>query len=282
MDRPQKLVLSNGISVLQSGIPTAFVGVGFMVFGGLALTQEGVTLIDLVLPLGALGIFWLVWIVLLLVNTLLESASTRRAINRLFVEGVWQRWQFPADEWQCLVDAEYQVRCPEAGMSVYGGVGCSTIVGIVFAAILIVGGEIYLNIAETKSTINDGDQVMPYILLLAVALVIVFAGVGLFQPLKQRRDARAYRRKATRVREPRVWFGARGVYHEALGYTSLKALEKVSDHTKSRQEIIFTIMVTAGDSDGVWSQPVAFSVPSGCEQEAAQLVRRYRQERLRD
>lgn len=283
MDRPQKLVLSNGSSALQSGVTTALVGVGFIVFGGLVFVLvQGGDLNDAVLPLGALGLFWLVWIVALLVITQIEYAITRRAINRLFAEGVWQQWQFPADEWQRLVDAEYQARCPEENKSAYSGVGCSTSVGVVFAAIVIAVGKIYINDAEKQSTIGNGDQVMTAIVFIAIAIVVVFAGAGLFQPLRQRYDARMYRRNAMRAREPRVWFGARGVYHEALGYTSLKMLEKVIDHTKSRREITFTVTMTAGGIEDVWSQPVAFPVPSGCEQEAAQLVLRYRQERLRD
>ncbi|MCJ7623453.1 MAG: hypothetical protein MUO76_08105, partial [Anaerolineaceae bacterium] len=79
--------------------------------------------------------------------------------------------------------------------------------------------------------------------------------------------------KAQRILEPRVWFGSEGVYHEFFGYTSLKELYKVS-HSKRKKTIKFTL-----DYDGDISL-LEIPVPFGYEQQAAQLVRRYRQERL--
>jgi hypothetical protein len=86
---------------------------------------------------------------------------------------------------------------------------------------------------------------------------------------------------------PHIWFASDRVYHETLGYTSLKELEKVTDQTRSRNAIKFTISVTivAGGSDyssiSTQLQHISFTVPSGCEQHASQLLHRYRQERLR-
>jgi hypothetical protein len=121
---------------------------------------------------------------------------------------------------------------------------------------------------------------MPYFWFIAIALFLFMAGVGLYQPVQQRFKAQKFKRNALRFLTPRVWFGAEGVYHEALGYTSLENLEKVSDHTRSVKTIKFTTIVDGGNESDYF-YPVSFTVPSGYEKQASQLVRRYRQERLR-
>jgi hypothetical protein len=276
MDKPEKLVL-NDESYFSMGRSGALAGIGMMIFaGGIALTQTDATLADLVLPFGALSIFWLAWVAINTIVGLIHRLSTKRDIDRFFEQEIWQHWQLRSDEWQGVVEAEYQTMCPEGGASAYIGAVYSTIAGLVVSAILVGVG---------KYVIKD-EQAMPIILICAVAVVILLAGVGLFQPIQERNKARKYRRKALRVLEPRVWFGAEGVYHEASGYTSLKELRNVNDHTKTRQTIKFTIEVTTGGGSSspmaTYHQPVSFAVPSGYEQQAARLVRRYRQERLRD
>jgi hypothetical protein len=123
-------------------------------------------------------------------------------------------------------------------------------------------------------------EVKPGMWISAVAVFLVSLGAGLFQPLIARYNANRYRRKALRVSEPCVWFAFDGVYHEALGYTSLKELEKVTDRTRSRKAIQFTLTISTDTSTS--SVPYLFSVPAGCEERAGRLVRRYRQERLRE
>ena len=139
----------------------------------------------------------------------------------MFEKEIWQRWQLRSDEWQDIVEAEYQTMCPEGGAGAYIGAVYRSIAGLVISTILVGVG---------KYAIKD-EQVMPIILICAVAVLVLFAGVGLFQPLQERNKAKKYRRKALRVLEPRVWFGAEGAYHEASGYTSLKELKNVNDHS---------------------------------------------------
>jgi hypothetical protein len=116
---------------------------------------------------------------------------------------------------------------------------------------------------------------------------LLFLGAGLIQPIQARMQARQYRRRALRVTEPRVWFGADGIYHEAFGYTSLKELVKVGDHVKTRQAIRFTTEETTSsgsDEPGptTYRLPTLFHVPSGYEEQASRLIQRYRAERLSD
>jgi hypothetical protein len=275
MNKPEDLILSNGGSYFREGCIGALAGIGVMVFvGAIALTQTDATLADLVLPMAALSVFWLSWVAINIFVGWVHYLGTKRDVNRLFEKEIWQQWQFRSDEWQRIVEAEYQTMRPESGIGAYSGALYSTIAGLVFGIFLVGIG---------KFAIKD-EQVMPIIFICAGAVVVLFAGAGLVQPLLTRRNAQRYRQKALRVREPRVWFGAEGIYHEALGYTSLKELKNVSDHIQARRTITFTTEVTVGGGDEpmtTFDQPTAFSVPSGCEQQAAQLVRRYRQERMR-
>ncbi|MBT7189899.1 MAG: hypothetical protein HN916_06875 [Anaerolineae bacterium] len=94
----------------------------------------------------------------------------------------------------------------------------------------------------------------------------------------ERYNTNRYRRKALRVVEPRVWFASDGIYHETLGHTSLKELVKVTDQTRSRKAISFTLSISTESS--TYSVALPFPVPAGCEERAGKLVRRYRQERL--
>ena len=275
MERPKKLVLDDG-SQFKVGRNTALAGFGFLivVIGGLALTHqlEGATLTDLALPIGAIGTFWLVWLAYHIIVGSIHKFNDKRDINRLFEQEIWQIWQFRSDEWQNIVEAEYQEMVSE-GEGGYIGAVYSGIMGILFSVIIIVVG---------KFVIKD-EQVMPFIFFVAAAVFLLLVGIGLFQPLQRRHVARTYRRKALRVLQPRVWYGAQGVYHETSGYTSLKELKKAS-HSKTRKTIKLTIEVTSGGGGdeimAAYNLPVSFAVPSGYEKQAAHLVRRYRQERL--
>lgn len=272
MDRPQKLILDDG-SYFSTGRNITLLGIGFLVFaGGIVLTQEGVALIDLALPLAALGAFWLAFMAIYVVVGLIHQFNDKRNINRLFEGEIWQYWQLRSDEWRGVAEAEYQEMLPEEGAGAYVGAVYSGAVGLALGAILVVVG---------RFVVKD-EQALPIIFICAAAVVLLLIAIGLFQPLHERHKASQYRRKALRVLEPRVWFGAEGVYHEARGYTSLQELIKVTDQTRSRR-VKFTIEVTTGGGDepmATFKQPVSFAVPAGYEQQAAQLVRRYRSERL--
>ena len=209
MDKPKKLVLDDG-SYFGLGCSTGLVGMAIVAFAmGLALTQAGATLKDLVLPMGALSTGMLFWVGLNAIIGFAHRFGDRLGINRLFKQDIWQVWQFRSDEWQGIVQAKYQGMRPEEGLSAYVGAVYSGIVGLVLGAILIVVGEFVVKV----------DVGFPIFTVVAVALLILMIGVGLFQPVKERWYARKYRRRSLRVQEPRFWFGPDGVYHETLGYT---------------------------------------------------------------
>jgi hypothetical protein len=276
MKKPETLILSDGEYFVQAGTSAA---IGFAILAfvlGIAVVFLDAPLADLVLPLAALSSFWIAWLGINLIIGFIHRSNDRRAINRLFQGEIWAQWQFDAAEWQQIIDAEYQSMVPEAGVGAYIGAIYSGIFGLVIATVLVVVGIF---------AIGDA-QIMPIIWVSALAVFLLLVGVGLFQPIQRRRQAQRYQDKAIRFRDPHVWFSADGIYHETLGYTSLKHLEKVTDQTKSRQAITFTVLVTTVLGSGrhaspsTHSQPISFAVPSGLEKEAAQLVRRYRQERL--
>lgn len=277
MNKPKKLVLDDGAH-FSLGCQSALGGTAIVLFTvGLAMTQSDATLRDMVLPLAALSALMLFWFALNAIIGLAHRFSDRRGINRVFKDQVWQAWQFRSGEWQRIVEAEYQQMRPEDGLGVYVGAVYAGIVGLVIGAIMI---------GVAKFVIKD-EELVPVFTIAAVALLLLMIGVGLLQPVKERWEARKHRRRALRVTEPRVWFGTDGVYHETRGYTSLKNLVDVTDQTRSRKRIKFVVEATSTfggasfSSQSVDRYPVWFRVPSGCEQQAAGLVRRYRQERLR-
>jgi hypothetical protein len=276
IDSPEELVLNDGSYFALARNSTA-IGLALLAFVcGIVLVLYDATLTDLVLPVASLSAFWIVWVAINLTIGLIYRSNDRRAIQRLFHSEIWELWQFHAPKWQGIVDAEYQSMRPEQGPGAYKGVVYSSIFGLVFAVSLVLVGKFAIK----------SPQAMPVIWISAITLFLVFLGVGLFQPIQNRRKAEGYRRKALRISEPRVWFASDGIYHESLGYTSLKHLEKVTDQSKTKNAITFIISVTTifggseHSSSSTHSQPVSFSVPSGCEQRAGQLARRYRNERL--
>ncbi len=103
-------------------------------------------------------------------------------------------------------------------MEAYVGAVYSSFFGLVFAAIMIAIGTFVIQEPQEKTILQ----------ICAVAVFLLFLGAGLFQPVLARYNARRYRHKALRVPEPHVWFTSDGIYHETLGYTSLKDLEKVT------------------------------------------------------
>jgi uncharacterized membrane protein HdeD (DUF308 family) len=270
MDRPDKLAFSDESYYHFTWGDALFI-LGFLVFCfGIVLATTDATLADLALPFAVFIAIWLMWVGLISLIAWVHRASDRRAINRMFDGEIWERWQFRAPQWQAVVDAECNLISPqERGLKAYTGAVYSSIAGVVLAAILIAVGTFVIRDPLEKTIIR----------ICAVAVFLLLLGVGLFQPIVARYNARRYRQKALRVPEPRVWFAADGIYHETLGYTSLKDLVKVIDQTRSHKSIQFTITVATDTSTD--SVPCSLPVPAGCETQAAQLVRRYRQERLR-
>jgi|GEM_PF-1893709 len=276
MNRPEKLVFSDDS---YWGLTVA--GLAFLAFGfGVVLAITDVTLADLILPLAALGGFWFVWVVFHGFIAWIHRARDRRAISRMFESEIWERWQFPAREWQAIVNAECNLIAPNCeGARAYVGAVYSSIAGFVFAAILVTVGAFAIQDPLGKTIFR----------ICAVAVFLLFLGVGSLQPISARYKARRYRRRALRVPEPRVWFASDGIYHETLGYTSLKKLKKVTDHIRSRKAIKFTLEVTAvighataRNTRFTYLIPYSFPIPSGCEERGARLVRRYRQEYFGD
>jgi len=271
MEKPEQLVL-DADSYSHLGWGFILIWIGTLALGGwLVLTRKAASLSELILPLGAISVLWIFFAATNLIIRSVLKSRTRREINRLFEDRIWEQWQFRADEWEKIVTADYRTMC---GENTYVGVVYSSLFGFVFSLILA-GAAIFV--------IKD-EQVTPILITTASGVLLLFFGIGLAQTINIGRKARIYRRKALEVAEPRVWFGAEGAYHEALGYTSLKRLEKAIDQSRRLKRIKFVVTdrVKFGrrghPSD--FSLPVYFSIPSGYEQQAGRLVRRYRQERL--
>lgn len=269
IDKPAKLAFSDEASfTLARGIilvPTIIIIPAFI----LAFVTTDATLGNLALPCAAISVGWFGWIGLQGIITFGYCLGEIRAINRIFAGDIWECWQFRSSEWQALVEAESNLIGPKnEGLEVYMGAVYSSIFGIIFAIILSVVGIFFI----------DDPELKPVIWIVAVIIFLLFLGAGLFQPTIARYNAFRYRRKALCVLEPRVWFASDGVYHETLGHTSLKEIEKVTDQTRTRKAIRFTLSFSTDSSTSSVSYPIP--VPAGCEERASRLVYRYRQEHL--
>ncbi|MBN1264996.1 MAG: hypothetical protein JXA25_05840 [Anaerolineales bacterium] len=270
MNKPEKLAFSDEATfTLNRGfviIPFGIITFTFI----LVLVTTDATLTELAIPcVGTSGIGFISGGIVGIV-ALGHRIAEIHAINRMFDGEIWECWQLRSSEWQALVEAECDLISPrDEGLKAYTGAVYSSIFGIILAIILIAVGMFAMDEPELKSIMW----------ITAAAVFLLLLGIGLFQPLEARYNADRYRRKCLRVAEPRVWFASDGVYHEALGHTSLKELEKVTDQIRSRKTILFTITVSTESSD--YSVALPFPVPSGCEERAGILVRRYRRERLR-
>ena len=269
MNKPAKLAFSDEATFrLDRGIvlvPFAFITFVFI----LVLIIENPPLTVLALPWAAMNVGWLGWVGLLSIVTLGHRIAEIWGINRIFAAEVWECWQFRSSEWKALVEAECNLINPkDEGQNPYAAVINSSIFGAILALIMF---------AVVQFAVKDPD-VKPMLQFTAVGIFLLLVGIGLFEPVVERYNANHYRRKALRVAEPRVWFASDGIYHETLGHTSLEELTKVTDQTRSRKAIQFTLEISTDTSTDLMRYPVP--VPSGCEERAAKLVRRYRQERL--
>ena len=269
MDKPAKLSFSDEATfTFTRGVVVVPLGVTAFSFF-LALVTSDTTLSDLTLPCAGVIAIWVIWVGILWVGSRGYRISEILSINRMFAGEIWECWQFNQSEWQALVEAESNLISPkDEGLEAYSGVVASSIYGAILAIILLV---------VVQFAIKDPD-IKPVMRITAVAIFLLLVGIGLFQPVYERYQAYRYRRKALRVVEPRVWFASDGIYHEALGHTSLKELEKVTDQTRSRKAIQFTL--TASTESTIYLVAIPFPVPSDCEERAGKLVHRYRQERL--
>ena len=269
MNRPAKLSFSDEATFkLNQGvviIPFVTIIFGFV----LVLVTTEATLTELAIPcIGTSGIGFVVVGIFGSV-ALGHRIAEIRAINRLFTGEIWECWQFRSSEWQALVEAECNLISPkDEGLNPYAAVINSSILGAILALIIF---------AVVQFAVKDPD-IKPMLQFTAVGIFLLLVGIGLFEPLVERYNANCYRRKALRVAEPRVWFASDGIYHETLGHTSLKDLQKVTDQTRSRKAISFTLLISTESYESLMSYP--FPVPAGCEERAGRLVRRYRQERL--
>jgi len=269
MDKPTNLAFSDEATFAffrgEILIPFVTIASGFI---AALVTSEG-PLTDFVLPGAALSAAWLGWVGIFVLIAWGHRIREKHLINRMFAGEIWECLQFPSSAWQALVEAHCNLISPkDEGLKAYIGAVYSSIVGIIIAIILIAVGMFAVEESEIKTMFW----------IIAGVVFLLFLGAGLFQPMVARYKADRYRRKALRIAEPRVWFASNGIYHEALGHTSLKDLEKVTDQTRSRKAIQFTLVVSTDSSDDLVE--IRFPVPSGCEERAGRLVRRYRQERL--
>jgi hypothetical protein len=276
-DRPKRLVLDDGQQFKEATAPVLPGSIIMALIAIAVLTLTKATFKDLLLPFGAIAVIWLAYVGIHVFAGLVNRFRDRRAINRFFRAECWLRWQLQPDEWRAIVDNEYRSMLPEGGVGAYVGAVYSGTFGLAFAAIMIL--VVVFAIKE--------ESVRRIMLICSGVVFFLFFGAGLIQPIQARLQARKYRRRALRVTEPRVWFGADGIYHEAFGYTSLKELVKVGDHVKRRKAIRFTAEETTSsgsDEPGptTYRLPTLFHVPSGYEEQASRLVRRYRAERLID
>jgi len=269
MEKPIKLAFSDYATF-------RFLRAEILYFIGLILTVIVIARVTMDDPLAAVTLsemvmsaLCFVWIGVFVVGAWGYRVSETIQINRMFRGEIWECWQFSAPEWESQVDAVSNLISPKLeGSEAYSAVINSSIFGAVVAIIM----DIIVFFAVK-------DPMIKKILWLTSGVIfLLFAGAGLFEPLAAKMEADRYRRKALQFREPRVWFGPDGLYHESLGHTSLKELHKVTDQTKSRKAIQFTIEVSSESYDDLVK--LRFPVPAGCEERAGNLVRRYRTERL--
>ena len=234
------------------------------------LVTTDATLTELAIPCVGISGIGFIWVGILGIVALGHRIAEIRAINRMFAGEIWECWQFRSSAWQALVEAECNPICPkDEGLNAYVGAVYSSIFGIIIAIIIVAVGAFAIDEPELKSIMW----------ITAVAVFLLLLGIGLFQPKVARYNAYRYRRKALRVAEPCVWFASNGIYHETLGYTSLVGLREVTDQTKSRKAIRFNLKISTDESSDF--VVYRFPVPTGYEERAAKLARRYRQERLR-
>lgn len=269
MNKPTKLAFSDYVS-LHLGRGIVFLLFLITAYGFfLTLVTTDTTLIELALPCAGASALIFILVGILIIVALGHRIVETHLINRMFAGEIWEYWQFRSAEWQAIVEADCNLISPkDEGLKAYQGVVYSSIFGVLLAIILIAVGIFAIKDPEIKVAIW----------ITSVALFLLMVGIGIFQPIIARYDANRYRRKALCVAAPRVWFASDGVYHETLGHTSLKELIKVTDQTRSRKAIKFTLSVSTDTSTNLVQFPV--HVPKGYEERAGKLVRRYRQERL--
>ena len=270
-DWPEKLILDDGGS-FRAGCGVLLAGLAWMTFiFAIALAYAGAALPDLALPLAALCVFWLAWTAIHVISGLFHRRACKRDILRLFAGEIWQCCRFEAGEWREVVEAELRAALPKRASALRGAV-YSTLAGLVPAAGLVAAGALAVKNEMMRAVFNA----------CAAGVVLLFASVGLFQPLRESYLSRRRRRRALRVARPRLWFTGGGVYHEAFGYTSLKELVRVRDKTRMDGTVEFivrvrTVMGGAGDvAETEHLQPELFAMPAACLERAAELVRRYR------
>lgn len=269
MEKPSKLAFSDEatFTLAQGGviIPLVIVITGFV----LVFFTTDATLADLDISMIAMGGILVIAVGLFGSVALGHRINEIIQINRMFAREIWECWQFSAADWEAEVEKICNLIYTKAeGKDAYLAVKNSSMVGAAFAIIM----DIIVLFAVKDPMIRKT------LWITSGGVFLLFVGVGLFEPLVEKYKADRYRRKALRFSEPRVWFAPDGVYHESLGHTSLKELHKVTDQTKSRNRIQFTLIITSADSDDIVKFPTP--VPSGCKDRAGRLVLRYRQERL--
>lgn len=267
MDKPSNLAFSDYATF-------RFFRAEIMIFFGIVISAFIVALVgtdgpakELALPAAAFSGIGLVLVGVFIAAAWIYRMREKYLINRMFAGEIWECWQFSASEWKSQVESVCNLISPKVeGKEAYSGAVASSIFGAVVAIIM----DIIIFFAVKDPMIKKTMWFTSGVVFL------LFVGAGLFQPMIEKNKADRYRRKALRFPEPRVWFSADGIYHEALGHTSLKGLFKVTDQTRSRKAIQFKRKIATDESDDL--DVISSPVPSGCEERAGRLARRYREE----
>ncbi len=269
MDKPAKLAFSDEATFTFLQGVVLFPIITIVALFAVVLVTTDTTLAELGLSFFAMGGVPVIIVGIFGSVALGHRISEIWAINRMFRGDIWECWQFSSSAWGAQVEGVCNLINPKVeGLEAYMGVVNSSIFGAVVAIIM----DIIVFFAVK-------DPMVKKVLWTTSGVVfLLFVGAGLFEPMVERIKANRYRRKALKFPEPRVWFGPNDIYHEALGHTSLKELHKITDQTKSRKAIQFTVVVSSDSYDDLVK--LRFPVPSGSEERAARLVLRYRHERL--
>jgi hypothetical protein len=196
MDRPERLVFLDD-SCLPFVRGDVTFGLAFLAFSfGIVLATTEAALADLILPFAVLCAFWFVWAGFHGFIAWVHRTSDKRAIIRMFDGEIWERWQFRAPEWQAIVDSECNLISAKAeGLKAHAGAVYSSMVGVIFAAILIAVGTLAIQEPLGKTIFQ----------ICAVAVFLLLFGIGFFQPMVARYNAQRSRRIALCVPEPALF-----------------------------------------------------------------------------
>lgn len=193
---------------------TVIVGLALAFLYALVLTlaiMTGIPPSDLVIPIVALILFWLISVSLVAIGGSVLARRERQGINALFAEPAWETWQYTPEEWRLEYEQQYRGEKRRARAS------CGyLIVGPIVGAIFPVFGYFIRNSPYASPIMFIGVIVGVAIILLSIT-----------QYLVGRTEAQRHYEEAQQIPSPFLIFGQHGVYHQATGFQSLKGLHRV-------------------------------------------------------